>query len=54
MFEPDARESTKLCLGTVLVCLELLAVLCLFAWLDEQDKDLAAHGVNLEQLREVR
>ncbi len=47
-------EHARLRFGTVLVFLELLAVLCLFAWLDEQDKDLAAHGVNLEQLQEVR
>lgn len=47
-------ENARLCLGTVLVFLDLVAVLFLFAWLDARDEDLAAHGVNLEQLREVR
>ncbi len=50
MFEHDARESAKLRLGTVLVFLELIAVLCLFAWLDARDEDLAAHGIHIEQM----
>lgn len=44
-----------LCLvGTGLVVLELIAVICLFGWLDRQDEELTAHGVNLQQMVEGR
>lgn len=40
-----------LCLvGTGLVVLELIAVVCLFGWLDRQDEKLVSAGINIEQM----
>ena len=43
-------ERGKLILGTALVILELVAVLCLFDWQDRKDANLARNGVDIEQM----
>ncbi len=47
-------EDKMLKLGTVLVGLTLLFTVAVFAFCHEQDAELAAHGVNLQQMVEVR
>ena len=43
-------ERGKLILGTALVILDLVAVLCLFDWQDRKDADLTRHGVDIEAM----
>ncbi|WP_154674805.1 hypothetical protein [Mailhella massiliensis] len=43
-------ERGKLILGTALILIELVAVLCLFDWQNGKDADLARNGVNIEQM----
>ena len=43
-------ERGKLILGTALVILELVAVLCLFDWQGRKDTELTRHGVNIEAM----
>ena len=43
-------ERGKLILGTALVILELVAILCLFDWQARMDAELTRHGVNIDQM----
>lgn len=47
-------EDKMLKLGTVLVGLTLLFTVAVLAFCNGQDEELAAHGVNLQQMVEVR
>lgn len=47
-------EDKMLRLGTVLVGLTLLFTVAVLAFCHEQDEELTAHGVNLQQMVEVR
>ena len=47
-------EDKMLKLGTVLVGLTLLFTVAVLFFCHEQDRELTAHGVNLQQMVEVR